>query len=459
MNARLILAGCALQAGVVAAAVPEDFASGMAIDGDAQRPVWQLELPDAVYASVLRPELGDIRVFNADRIAVPHAVCSRAEIEAPLPPQGREVELPVFPLQRIRDQAASSVDVSVRTPQGDEVQVDINSAQPGGDDRLALGGYVIDASALELAVVALRLRWLSSDGASEVPVRVESSEDLERWSVIVPQATLLRLTSSSATLERVRIAVPTASYRYLRLVRVDAGPSPAVEAVIAETVEPTKVRAIPLRWFDAQPRSDAAAPMFEYAAGRRAPVQAARIALPIRNQIVSLRLQSRTDERAAWQTRWQGQQSNIEAGSDARSTAAIGFPPTSDPQWRLQITEGAEAFGSEAPVLGLGYVPEVLRFIAQGQGPFTLAYASATAEVGSRRPCDWWRQTTGGDVGDMLGDAQLGAEFPLGGEAATRPVKPPTLVQRYLLWALLASGAGLLIAMALSLLRRIRSAR
>ncbi len=456
MKARLILAGLALHCGVAVALAPEDFASGMTVEGDPQSPVWQLELPDAVYASVLRQGLGDLRVFNADRIAVPHAICNAAEVAEASLPQGREVELPVFPLQSIREQGASSVAVNLTAPQGSDVHVDIETAEPAAEETLALSGYVIDASAVEAPVVALRLRWISSDGASEVPVRVEASENLDQWSVIVSQTNLLRLTSASATLERFRITLPLARYKYLRLVRVNEGPSPAVEAVIAETVEPTKIEALPLRWFDTEARSDVPETMFDYDTKRLAPVQAARIALPVRNQLITLRLQSRANDQAAWQTRWQGQQSNIEQDEDRRSTADILFPATSDPQWRLHITEGREAFGNDAPALSLGYAPEILRFIAQGQGPFTLAYGSAGAESASRRACDWWKQSSGGDARKMLGYSSVSAEFALGGVEATQPLPVPTPLKRYLLWGVLVAAAALLVLMTLSLLRKTR---
>lgn len=457
MKARVILAGLALHCGAAGALAPEDFARGMSVEGDPQSPVWQLELPDAVYAAVLRPGLGDLRVFNTDRIAVPHAICSQAETEEASLPQGREVELPVFPLQSIREQAVSSVDVNLTAPQGSDVHIDIESAEPVAEETLALSGYVIDASALDASIVALRLRWISGDGASEVPVRIEASQNLDQWSVVIPQANLLRLTSASATLERFRITLPPARYKYLRLVRVNEGPAPAVEAVIAETVEPTKVKALPLRWFDAQARTDAPEAMFDYEAGRLAPVQAARVALPVRNQLVTLSLQSRANDQAVWQTRWQGQQSNIEQAEDRRSTADIFFPASSDPQWRLHISEGREAFGDDAPTLSLGYAPEVLRFIAQGEGPFTLAYGSANAESAPRRACDWWRQTSGGDAGVTLGFSSVGEEFVLGGMQATQPLPVPTPLKRYLLWGVLLVAAALLVVMALSLLRKVRA--
>ncbi len=460
MKQRLMLAVLALQCGVASALVPEDFASGMTVEGNTDRPVWQLELPDAVYGGVLRQGLGDLRVFNAERIAVPHALCSHSEVEEASPPQGREVELPVFPLQAIRDARSASINLNLTAPQGSDVHVDIESAEPtpesSAENASELSGYVIDATALDTSIVALKLRWATGDGASEVPVRVETSDNLDQWRVVVPKTNLVRLTSSSATLERSRIALPAASYKYLRLVRADDGPAPTVEAVIAETILPTKVKALPLRWFDAVARSESPEAMFDYDAERRAPVQAARIALPVRNQLVTLKLQSRATDQSAWVTRWQGEQSNFNQGEAQQTSADIHFPAASDPYWRVVIVEGREAFGDTAPALTLGYVPQVLRFVAQGQGPFVIAYGSANAESAPQRNCNWWEKITGQDANTMLAPAFASAEFSLSGAGATIPKPAPTPFRRYLLWGMLGLAVALVVAMALSLLRRIR---
>ncbi len=459
----LMLAVFALQCGAAGALSPEDFASGISVDGDTGRPVWQLELPDSVYGGVLRQGLGDLRVFNAQRIAVPHALCNYAEVEEASPPQRREEDLRVFPLQAIRDAGSASIDLNLTAPQGSDINVDIESTEPatasGAGNASELSGYVIDATALDasVSIVALKLRWATSDGASEVPVRVETSGNLDEWRIVVPQTSLVRLTSSSATLERSRIALPIAHYKYLRLVRADDGPAPAVEAVIAETELPATARVAPLRWFDVQVRSASPDAMFEYDAARRAPVQAARVALPVRNQLVTLKVQSRATDQSAWVNRWQGQQSNFNQGQARQTSADIHFPATSDPTWRVLIVEGREAFGSTAPALTLAYAPQVLRFVAQGEGPFTLAYGSANVESAPQRDCNWWEKVTGGNADTMISPASTSAAFLLSGAEATTPRSPPTPVRRYLLWAVLGMASALVVAMAVSLLRRVRA--
>src|SRR5215217_772166 len=70
-----VLAG---RAGASSAATPrlDDYAQGVAIDLISQQPVVRLNLPDAVYQSVVTSDLSDVRVFNADGVPVPHALCA-----------------------------------------------------------------------------------------------------------------------------------------------------------------------------------------------------------------------------------------------------------------------------------------------------------------------------------------------------------------------------------------------
>jgi hypothetical protein len=62
----------------------------------------------------------------------------------------------------------------------------------------------------------------------------------------------------------------------------------------------------------------------------------------------------------------------------------------------------------------------------------------------------------GDELARFTAEGHLGAERQLGGDAALQPPPKPTPVKRIVLWIVLVGGVGLLIAMALSLLRRLR---
>lgn len=448
-----------LVGGWVATAValePMQFASGIELRAETEWPVLELMVPDAVYAGVTQADLSDLRVFNAQHVAVPHALCELPSV----PPRIEDRPLPVFSLQAPPQARDGDVDVHVRGGSETALRIEVQPASrsDGASPAAQRSGYVIDARPAPGAIRALRLKWQTADAASEVAVRVEASDDLDRWHTIVARTTLLRVDAAGAALERMRIVVPEADYSYLRLARADSGPPPNVEQVIAESVVPAEEDEAALRWFDAQATPlPAQMPGLGFDAGRHAPVQRARIELPAVNMALTLRLQSRATSSSSWQTRWSGEVFALGNGDGQRRSADIRLGTTADRQWRVLVTDGVDSLGTATLGLRLAYRPARLRFLAQGDAPFTLAYGSGRAEAAPRRACaDLLRQLPQAELAALIGAVVAGEPRVIGGAAALQPAPAPLPTRRIVLWSLLVLGAALLIAMALSLLRRTR---
>ena len=122
----------------------------------------------------------------------------------------------------------------MQTAGGTQVDVvEAGSAQPlPANGRI----HIIDARDSDEPVRAIQFEWQSPDGASQVQVSIEASEDLDRWRVLVPASTLLLATLGDQQLRRERIALPPQQYKYLRVQRTDGGPPLAINRVIAERV-------------------------------------------------------------------------------------------------------------------------------------------------------------------------------------------------------------------------------
>lgn len=456
----LVLAAVVLPAR--SAPTPKDFAHGLLVADAPGAPAQQFTVPEPVYQGVTRADLGDLRVFNGGDVVVPHALCTAP---ATLPATVREQPLPVFPLQRMQAQAprmaAAQNSVIVRTPSGTSVQV-VEAPQTMGITQVAPAPadgpqtFVVDASGAPGPLRALRLAWSTPDGASEAFVRVEASEDLNAWRAIVAGTTLLHVAADGRELERSHIDLPEARYRYLRLVR-NEGPAVAIRGVLADVVHAGTV-AEPL-WFAAMPAADAAGDGFVFDAGRLAPVHAARVVLPVANMALRVELHSRRSPEQPWQMRWDGEvrSTDAAAGAIAATDNSIGarFAPTADPLWRVTVRRGAESLGSTRPTLRLAYHPARLRFLAQGAGPFRVAYGSARVPPAEAIACD--NLLPGGNEA-LIGAAAVSpapaAGF--GGADVLAPPPRPTPVRQIVLWVVLIAGAGALVAMALALLKRLR---
>ena len=445
----LMLSLLALSA-AAGSAGPQDFRSGIELLPQAGHPIAELDLPDAVYQDVIRTDLGDLRVFNAENTPVPAALC------APAPaPAGAVTELllKVYPLQAAK--AAAGAGTRLEVDSGGAVTVDVKPTGEAAAAQTEVSAYVIDARSAERPLDALRFRWHTADGASELQVRVEASEDLDRWTTLVPQATLVQAGSAGQTLQRERIPLPSGRHAYLRVTRNDAGPAPTLDAVIAELQGVTAPEQA--RWFApaALPRDPEHGYVFD--AARLAPVHTAQIALPAGNMTLQLALQSRARPDGTWRTVWNGAVYSVGAGAAEHHNDDLRFAADSDRYWRIQVQQGADSLGAGAPALRLGYIPARLRFLVQGSGNFLLAYGSARAEIPPAPGCAaLLLGLPPTELQAMIGTAQAGAVRELGGVAVLSPLPRPTPLRQILLWAVLVLAAAAVIWMALSLMRASR---
>lgn len=439
---------------VAAAAAPvaKDFAHGFDLVTMSEAPVQQVTVPDAVYERITRADLGDLRVFNGGGIVVPHALCTGPQAS---PDTVREQSLPVFPLRSPAARVPADSRVMVQTPGGTSVQV---TEGPAGPALVPVtpqpsDGFVVDASGVDGDIRALRLAWNTADDASEAHVRVEASEDLNAWRPVVPGTTLFHVAADGRALDRSHVDLPPARYKYLRLVR-GGGPAVSIGAVTAEVVH-AGAAAEP-QWFAALPVAATEAEGFVFDAGRLAPVHVARIVLSTSNMALRIGVDSRAGPEQPWRERWNGEVSSVNGGNAAQTPA---FPPVPDREWRLRVLRGAETLGGGRPSLRLGYHPARLRFLAQGDGPYVLAYASARVPPAETIACDGLLPPRTPDEGSSLIGVALAEPAPagaFGGPEVLAPPPRPTPTRQIVLWVVLLVGAAALVAMALSLLKRLR---
>jgi hypothetical protein len=450
-----LLAFALIGSGPALAAAPNmnDYAEGVVVEAYNSAPLLELVLPDSVYQRATRADLRDVRVFNAEGTPVPHAFCAAAATHAPA---AAEESLPVFELQKA-SRSQDGARIEVQTDDGTQVTVQENREQPSvpGTHNTGAGPYIIDARSIEDPLRAIQFDWSSPDGASEAQVRIEASDDLDRWRTVVASSTLLRAGDGEQTLRRERIELPLQRYRFLRVQRVDGGPPLRVNGVIAQRVAaPTEIEPY---WFMPN-RLNAEEPhVLLYDAARVAPVRFARLRLPHDNSSISVTLQSRSDEKAPWRERWSGEAYTIVSNTERRESPPARFEPTSDRYWRVLTPKDAGA--DAAPSLELGYRPLQIRFLAQGPGPYTLAYGSRRADIASPAACDGLlADVSAEERRGLLTEAYSGELKSLGGAAALKPMPQRTPTRVVVLWAVLVVGVGLLIGMALSLLKRVRAA-
>lgn len=439
-----------LAASPIFAAPPSknDYASGMSVAAPYSQPMIETVLPEEVYRLATRADLGDLRVFNAEGVPVPHAFCAAPQATDP---KVMEQSLPVFVLGGRETVNASGARVEVQTSAG--TRVDVNDSSARGTEVVNRLIHIIDAHEVSDPLRAIRFDWSSPDGVAEVRVRIEASDDLDRWQTIVPASTLLLAQQGGQELRRERIELPTREYEFLRVQRVDGGPPLAIKAVIAEQV--AAAEEIEPVWFSANRLQSNEADALLFDAAHVAPVIYARVRLPQENSSVGVTIQSRQDEKSAWYTRWSGESYIVVTDTTRRESPPGRFQPTTDRFWRVQIQNDAQLY--QGASLELGYYPAKVRFLAQGNGPFTVAFGSRRAEPAHPARCDGLlADVSAAEREKMVEAGYAEAVFSLGGDPALQPLPKKTPVKVVVLWGVLVVGVALLVGMALSLLQRVR---
>lgn len=440
----LLLLGIGL-AGVVCGAeppVPGDFASGLRLQPQGDHALWELELPEQVYRTVTRSDLGDIRVFNRAGDAVPFTLRRPVvtDVQAPEPER-----VPVFALRAEPDSDESGRSVRIVTDERGSIVDVLTPETDAAGERI--GAYLIDASKVEGAPAALELAWARPDGEGFVTtVQVEASDDLAHWRTLAVNATLADLQSGDHALVHRRIPLPGVKVKYLRLSWPDDLAGVRVSA--ATLTFASTQRPLPRRWREVVAARVPDQPgVFEFDAEGHWPADRIRVGFPAGNIVTYARLLSRPSAADRWRVRTRGVFYDLRQNDVRLRSDPVQLQPTTDRYWRLDTSGGEGVARSGMPVLEQGWVPHVLTFVAQGDAPFTVAFGSATAGA-ARQPVDGLLRHVGqARQRALVGQARIQERVVLGGKARLTPPPAPLPWKKWLLWAVLVLGVLALAAM------------
>ena len=424
----------------------EDYAHQWPLQlGDAQAGAYRVVLDAGVYRQLQSPALRDLDVIDARAGTVPAVLFGPDE---PAVGAVRTQDLPWFALPPT-DQARDVAAISELATDGSLRRVEWRSGTTA-----QTSGFLIDASRVEEAIHGLRLRW-DATAPVDLALRVEASDDLRDWQLLEPNARVVDLRNQGARVLRDRIDFAPTRARYLRLTPANA----LRQDFRLDGVQAQRVSAVALpdwQWEALRGRAVTDAqgkPHYEFELSGRFPVARADVALP-GNSTQEWRLESRDRVDAPWRWAagpWLAFRVRTQGSEDASPPQMLDVP-NRDRYGRLTPLRGS---GAEVPELRLGWRPEVLIFVAQGEAPYTLVAGSQRAvradaavvpmmaAIRAQRGAQW-----------QPAIATLGREAALAGDAAlvARPAERDW--KAWLLWALLGVGALLVAGFAVSLMRK-----
>jgi hypothetical protein len=411
---------------------PHDFAFGLPVITTQEAAAYRFSLPLTVYQDSVREDLGDIRLFNAGGVAVPFSLL-RPAVQAPI--HKPAIALPVFPLHEGSRVVIDGIHVTIDSPRS---AINLQTQNGSSGDLLA-NQYILDGRALDSAVRALRMSW--PDAASDYSgrVSVEVSDDLGSWRTIVAAAPLANLHANGQMLIENRIALAPTAAKYWRIKWLGAPPAFEITAVVAE---PAESLAAPVRaTLDVGGTPDPVnANDYLFDLGAHAPVSRVNVLLPEVNTTVGVELSSRRMAKDPWRVVAHAGFYRLKTADAEQQNEPLEVRVDDDRYWRARITDGAGP--PRAPLhLHVEWVPNEVTFLAQGQGPFLLAFGNATA-IRAEADLSQIPATL------QIAPAAVGSRQVLGG--STRLAGNPTAFpwMRAVLWGVLLSAVVLLAWMA-----------
>lgn len=430
------------------AEAPSDFALRQPLATPDGKAFYQFELPDSVYDGAARPDLGDLRVFNASGEAVPYAFLPRPP---PVAAASMPRPLALFPLTVDTTRPEKSgLSIKLRTDATGTV-VDIRSRDGTPVSGSRVEGYLIDIGELDRPLVGLTIQMADADHVN-ARMRVDASDDLGSWRTVVASAPLLSLTYDGRRLLRDRIELAPLRARYLRLTWLTPG-SPALEAVQGDVgnrlLEP------PRRVRKAAGVAEKENPnAFVFDLGGVLPAEQLTLELPEVNTVVPVSFDVRTEPQEPWRAVGITVAYRLRQDGGEVVNNPLAVPVSSARYVRARLDPKAGGVGRTPPTLVAGWYAQPLVFAARGEAPFELAYGSRRVAPGALA------------IRTLVPDYVVGKPLPANVGIATLAAPPseanraamrePLDVTRWLLWGTLVAASVLLGYMGLRLARQVK---
>jgi hypothetical protein len=427
-----------------AALTPQDFAYGMPIMATQVAAAYRVQLPVDVYKVSMREDLGDVRVFNAQGEAVPYAITPTNGRNAGMPsPAAATQSLALFPLHGDAQAGTPGLRVTLDSPNGAiKLQAEGRTA---GDAPVTQ--YLLDARPFDAAIAALQLSWPESSADFSGRMRIECSDDLANWRLVVAAAPIANLHAGTQQLIESRIETPNIQAKFWRLSWLGHGPSFELGDVRAQGAQgPPRIDWSTLVVTGkADPHS---AGDYDFDLGARFPLERVNLILPDTNSVYLADFKSRAHAKDAWREVTRAGVYRLATADGQQSNGPIEVALNRDRYWRVHLSGDS---ANVAVRLEVSFTPGELTFVAHGPPPYMLAYGSNAVSAAAT-------DLSVMPSGALISTATLGSRSPLGGESRIAAGGSP-FDQRNVLWSVLVIGVAGLATMAARLARDRRLKR
>lgn len=435
------------------ALTPQDFSYGMTITVEGTQALFSFPMPMEAYRRLTRSDAGDMRIFNGAGEMVPYTLRQQQMRTSAL----TRLKLPYFPIYTQGDQLSDEIELRViRSTEGKITEIKTHEVTSQQERRLA--AYIIDASAVKKSLHSLILDWRAPPAGFMGNLEVSGSHDLNQWHSLAADVSIAEMTFAGHQLKKNSIDLNAETYRYLRVSWPSSQDIPAFNAITAAVMQESMA---PRQWgsFSALTATEKKGEyLFSVPPGLKA--DRLRVEIPTDNRVLQVEVLSRVKTDQSWQHRHQSLLYHLDSGAGGilkNTEMELNTAGVIGAQWLLRFNqESAVALSrSTPPAISLGWIPEQVVFVAQGQGPFLLAYGASDVMPAASTLDNLLNLFPLKNAKENIKKAQLGMETALGGNIKLMPHQEVAW-KKWILWGVLIAGVLLLAWMSRRLLRQLQ---
>ncbi len=432
---------------------PMDFAMGITINVDDKASVYTFELPKSVYDTVIREDLGDMRIFNNENEMVPFTIKQGKTSEKRKKQARKSRNLPFFPLYKTSKKSNENLSVRIaKDKKGTIVNID---SKPGSGKKTRISSYLVDLSSFKNKPDYLLFKWKGKNNLV-ANISIKASNRLNGFSTIVSNATLADVRFSDNRLYKNRVDLPYFSKKYLRISWPSSAGGGRITKITGHFLSTDYYRKLSGKKIKAFPvRSETNPTDYEFYLDGFYPVDKVRISLPQKNTLVNGSLYSGFDSDNLRKV-FSGELYYFMMYGTSLKNDDIVFSPDNSTNWLLRIDDSGGGIGKSLPVITIEYHPHIVTFVARGEGPFKIGFGSLEIEPVSTRTDPMILSLDESQKRLLVRDAVVGDEFILGGPEKLLPPPEPFPLKKFILWGVLIFGVLITAVMALRLVKQMK---
>jgi len=333
----------------------------------------RIELPRQVLEGMKRNDLGDLRIFNADGHIVPHQF-KQGVIQGKI----QKAKLAFYPFTKTQAADPGSIRIHIEQNSGKQnIAVNTQQAQQTKkkDNEFQ---YIIEnkinQSQPQKQLCSLKLDWQQPSPNMILPLRIDTSHDLQNWTLLASNLSVSKLHYSGSQLLRSKIEIPCTTSRYLRLQWLKPKQNIHLTRIEGSYRQNGSKK---MQWDSLGKPQITKQNEWLFEKTSVAPLSRLALIAPMDGLLYKGQLLSRNNPKSKWQVKQSFIQYRLKMQDLQLESNPVELTNGTDKYWKIKLTPESQFNPEQLPEIHVSRQQLQLIYLAQGSEPFTLAFGNS----------------------------------------------------------------------------------